>query len=189
MAFEYVAWEDEYEQEITYYGIDRNDCWEKVHNFIEDNFESGEAVFSRDIDVLTYFRKNKLGQYNVLVIEYLVSFFYNELDRRELRSWFVDLTEGIIKNKPKNSPMLIIISDVDSCNTGRDDFEMLEEEIKKAGLKISLRLKKRFQDHDFYTGFEQYESDRNLFEIPGNFPEDYCVAKYCKSAQLILEVR
>lgn len=36
----------------------------------------------------------------------------------------------------------------------------------------------------------RYGNNRNVFEreIPDNFLRDYCVAKYCESAQIILEV-
>lgn len=37
---------------------------------------------------------------------------------------------------------------------------------------------------------DQYRSNQNIFEseIPSRFIHDYCVAKSCESAQLILEV-
>lgn len=37
------------------------------------------------------------------------------------------LAKNIIRNKPQSSPLLIIINDVDSINTGRDSFPLFVE--------------------------------------------------------------
>ncbi len=98
------------------------------------------------------------------------------------------LANNIAKYKPQNSPMLIIINDVDSINTGRDAFPLFVNEIEKVGLNISMELRKRFKNHDYYENSEQYETKKNFFDIPENFISNYCVAISCESAQLILEV-
>ena len=186
MAFEYM----EYEQKVSYIGVDKNRYWKKIHNFIEKSFSNGRAQFRQEIDVLSYFDQNELKKCNVIIIQYLISFFYDTIGKSGIRKWFSQLAENIIRNKPESSPLMIIINDADSINTGRDTFSLFIEEIEKVGLEVSIELRRRFKEPDYYENSQRYRSDRNIFEneIPEDFITDYCVAKTCTSAQLILEV-
>ena len=105
-----------------------------------------------------------------------------------LKKWFRQLAYNIVKYKPKNSPVLIIINDADSIYTGRDALPVFVKEIEKAGMKVNYELRRRFKNHNHYEGSRQYETKSNIFDIPENFKEDYSVAITCESAQLILEV-
>ena len=98
--------------------------------------------------------------------------------------------ENIVRNKPENSPLLIIINDADSIYTGRDAFPLFVKEIERVGLCISIEKRRRFKNHNYYAESIMYRNNQNIFEreIPDRFIQDYCVAKYCESAQLILEV-
>lgn len=184
MAFEYM----EYEQEIFYCGLDINTYWRKIHNFIKSEYEEGEVRFFRDINVLTFFQNHTLENYNVIVIQYLISFFYDMIGAGGLKKWFRQLAYNIVKYKPKNSPMLIIINDADSIYTGRDALPVFAKEIEKAGMKVNYELRRRFKNHNHYEGSRQYETKSNIFDIPENLKEEYSVAITCESAQLILEV-
>lgn len=66
MTFEYMG----YKQKISYCGLDKNMCLEKIHIFIQDNYWGGKARFYRDIDVLTYFENYALEKCNVLIVQY-----------------------------------------------------------------------------------------------------------------------
>lgn len=184
MAFEYM----EYEQKISYCGLDINPYWEKIHNFIEEEYIEGKARFHRNIDVLSYFEDYTLEKCNVIIIQYLISFFYDTIGENGLKKWFRQLANNIVKYKPRKSPMLIIINDADSVYTGRDAFPIFVDEIEKVGLSVIDETRRRFKNHNYYEDSEQYETKRNIFYIPENFIEDYCVAITCESAQLILEV-
>lgn len=184
MAFDYMR----YRHKILYWGVDKNTYLEKIHNFIENEYGKDSVRFYRNIDVLTYFETHTLENCNILVIQYLISFFYNDIGVNGLKKWFEQLANNIVKYKTQNTPMLIVINDVDSINTGRDAFPLFVYEIEKVGLNISLELRKRFKNHDYYENSEQYETKRNVFDIPETFISNYCVAISCESAQLILEV-
>lgn len=185
MAFQYMN----YHQRLSYIGLDKNIYWEDIHNYIIDNFNEGKVSFKRDIDVLQCFDNLEIKKCNVITIQYLISFFYKNEGEEGLRRWFEKLVNAIVKNKPENSPMLIIINDVDSINTGRDAFLLFAEEIKRAGHTLSRILRKRFKPDNYYEDSEQYDSNINLFnEITDDFQRRYCVAVSCESAQLILEV-
>lgn len=118
MAFQYMN----YPQKLSYVGLDKNVYWEEIHNFIIDNYDDGKVQFLRNIDVLQYFDNREITKCNVIIIQYLISYFYSNVGVRGVRRWFSKLAQSIVKNKPENSPMLIIINDVDSINTGRDAF-------------------------------------------------------------------
>lgn len=186
MAFEYMK----YEKSISYIGLDKNEYWGKIHNYIEENFRNGRAQFINNIDVLTYFDLHGLDNCNVIILQYVISFFYDVVGRSGMQKWFSQLAENIVRNKPNDSPLLIIINDADSINTGRDAFPLFVEEIEKVGLTVSSELRRRFKEHNYYAGSIRHRSNRNIFErkIPSRFVNDYCVAKSCESAQLILEV-
>lgn len=185
MAFDYL----ELGKEINYRGIDINSSWEKIHSFIEGKFDTGKVRFFRGFDVLNFFTTNTLERCNVICIEYLVSFIYGRVGKSGIRNWFRQLAEQIVAHKMPDSPMLIIINDVDSVNTGRDSFVILREEIEALGLEVKSEFRRRFKDHNYYTGSVQYPSQKNFFAIPDAYREQYKVAIKCEAAQLILEVK
>ena len=100
MSFEYLG----YGEDVEYCGFDKNNYWEKVHNFIEDNFTEGTAEFYRDIDVLTYFDNNIYAECNVLIIQYLISFFYGKIGEKGLRKWFEQLVDNVVSYKSEDPP-------------------------------------------------------------------------------------
>lgn len=185
MAFQYMN----YPQYISYIGLDRNVYWEDIHNFIINDFDDGRVQFMRNIDVLHHFEDHAIEGCNVILIQYLISFFYSNVEYVGLRNWFARLAQSIVRNKPADSPLLIIINDVDSIHTGRDAFPLLVDEIERVGLTVNCELRRRFKNQGYFANSVQYATKRNIFEgIPNDFIEDYCVVLSCESAQLILEV-
>lgn len=145
------------------------------------------AHFERGVDVLTLFEKTSFEDCNILIIQYLISSFYNYVGKRGLQKWFFQIANNIVKYKPNNSPMLIIINDNDSCYTGRDAALMLVDEIRKVGFNV-IEKRMRFGSNNYYEDSIQYSSCNNYFHIPDQIKEDYLAAIKCGSAQLILEV-
>lgn len=163
--------------------------WEDIHNYIINNYDDGKVQFLRDIDVLNYFNEHKITKCNVIIIQYLISFFYSSQGEKGVRRWFSELAQSIVKNKPDDSPLLVIINDVDSINTGRDALPIFVEEIEKVGLDVNRELRRRFKSNNYFDGSIQYASKKNIFDcVSDEFQKDYCVALSCESAQLILEV-
>lgn len=185
MAFQYMN----YNQKISYVGLDKNVYWEDIHNYIINNYNDGKVQFLRDINVLNYFNEHKITKCNVIIIQYLISFFYSSQGENGVRRWFSELAQSIVKNKPDNSPLLVIINDVDSIKTGRDALPIFVEEIEKVGLDVNRQLRRRFKQNNYFAGSIQYASKKNVFDsISDEFQKNYCVALSCESAQLILEV-
>lgn len=173
---------------ISYIGFDKNPFWEKIHDEIKDRCTCGKVQFFRDVDVLEYFEDEKVPQCNILSIEYLISFFYRTVGEHGMKQWFHQLVNNIINRKPEDSPLLVIINDVDSINTGRDTFLYLRKIVEECGLRVSFERRMRFKDSAYYSNSVQYPSKQNKFELPQYVKENYCPAINCESAQLILEV-
>lgn len=85
--------------------------------------------------------------------------------------------------------MLIIINDADSINIGRDYFPLIRDSIEQQGIEIINEYRRRFKNHNYYSGSKMYNSQANCFDIPDNFGDKYKVAIRCEAAQLILEVK
>lgn len=184
MAFDYM----DYAQDISYIGFDKNPYWEKVHNEIEARYATGKVQLFRDVNVLDFFKAGSIPNCNVLSIEYLISFFFNSLGQYGVKQWFEQLVNQVIKFKPKDSPLLVIINDVDSIYTGRDTLLLLGSIVERSGLTVSYERRMRFKDTPYYPNSRQYHSKQNKFDIPQFVIDNYCPAIRCESAQLILEV-
>ena len=184
MAFDYIG----YSQKIQYVGIDNNPYWLKVHQEIQNQFPKGNVTFWNDVDVLSYFKEKRIPECNILIIEYLISFFYKEIRSFGVRKWFKELANNIVSLKPKDSPLLIIINDVDSINTGRDTFGIFKDEICSLGFNVQER-RMRFKEVEYFKGSTQYPEKKNKFSVPEDIVSQYKVALNCESVQLILEVK
>ena len=184
MAFDYLG----LSPKTKYMGLDINDSLEKVHTFISTQSSVEHIEYHRGYDVLEQFENCPITNCNTLIIEYLISFFYNKIGEEGLCLWFEQLVKQIMLNRAKDSPMLVIINDADSINVGRDAFPKLREAIERNGIKVLNEVRRRFKSHDHYLNSQQYYSCANKFHIPEGFSEKYKVAIRCESAQLILEV-
>lgn len=184
MAFDYMK----LPQQITYKGFDLNQSWEKIHNYITLSSPLMNIEYCRNCNVLTHFDKSPLENCNVIIIEYLISFFYNQIGVQGLKTWFDQLARQIVAHKPADSPMLIIINDADSCNVGRDSFPLMRTSIEQQGMVVANEYRCRFKEENYYAYSIKYPTQRNYFYIPEDFGEKYKVAIKCESAQYILEI-
>lgn len=181
MAFDYILDSDE---KIIYHGVDINTYWNDIHAKISEvyPYASFTTGFNVKCDIPTLSNES----YNVEIIEYLISYLYS---RRTtvVSKLFDDLIECIVSNKSHDSPMLIIINDVDSINTGRDEFVKLANKLNQLRYNISVQ-KLRFKVDSYYSNSILHSSNQNLFNCSWEFQQKYCVALRCESAQLIIEI-
>lgn len=173
---------------VRYCGIDINHSWEAIHNFIEQQYGNDTVVFNRGVDVREYFMTNTIPNVNILCIEYLISIFFEEIGEAGVRRWFENIAENIVAHKLPDTPMLIIINDVDSYKTGRDTFRILKEVLENRGFNILSERRLYFSDRSYYPDAKKHLSSRNCFVIPNDFVNTYHVAIRCSAAQLLLEV-
>ena len=181
MAFDYCFDSDE---EIHYHGVDINTYWDDIHSKISELYP--HASFTTDFDVKRDIPTLSSESYNVVIIEYLISYLYSR-GSSVVTDLFDDLIQYIVANKPQNSPMLLIINDADSIRTGRDEFIKLVQKLDKKGYKATFEPM-RFKDHQHYPYSEMYPSKNLLFNCSWDFQQEYCVPLSCESAQLIIEI-
>lgn len=122
---------------IFYYGYDRNTRWKDIHNFIEeqtDGTKNIEAVFERK-DIFDVLDNNDISDcgFNVIFIQYLISHLFNTNQIWMIDKLYKGLIHNVISKKPKNSPFLIVINDIDSCNKGRPYFHELLDYLEDFG--------------------------------------------------------
>lgn len=172
------------DDDIYYHGVDINTYWDDIHSKISELYP--HASFTTNFDVKRDIPTLRNESYNVVIIEYLISYLYSRFSS-VVSNLFDDIIEYIVSNKPHDSPMLIIINDVDSINTGRDTFKRLAEKLEDLGYDITVQ-KFRFKSDAYYSGSTQYPSNQNLFECVWEFQQKYCVALRCESAQMLIEI-
>lgn len=59
---------------------------------------------------------------NVIVLQYVISHFYNSGQIGEIESFFEKLVQNIILHKEQGKPLVVLINDVNSNNRGRRLF-------------------------------------------------------------------
>ena len=83
--------------------------------------------------------------------------------------------------------MLIIINDVNNTDLVTGVFEGFSSKLQTNGYEIDVK-KYRFNNSSYYKESILRGSNYNLYDIPKNIKDNYCVAIKCKSAQLIIEI-
>lgn len=190
MALERYCHEISYDKKISYLGIDVNKRWKRIHDQIDayrtstirqTKFKYWDAV-TKDFSV---------SDANVVVLQYVISHFYNTGQIGKIQVFFEKLVDTIISRKQVGVPMVILINDVNSVNRGRDFFADLVEKLKDAELHGSYR--QFYFDykikHDAQRYGEKHESREVLFRLPNSFDNIYYPWKDCSSAQLLIEVQ
>lgn len=190
MALEFYRKKYKLDVPIIYWGFDKNNLWEKTHNEIIEYGKKNdiEAIFEYE-DVVKYFNEYYIEGINIIILQYVISYFYNTNQIDAIDNFFEDLID-VIKMKNKGEKLLIIINDVNSCYRGRDYFLNLYEKIKKHDFHGCV--KKKYFDYNIKNCHqrygESYEFYDNLHAIKNGIRERYNTAIKCSSAQLIIEV-
>lgn len=122
---------------VFYKGYDRNPLWEDIHNCIEE-YANASSWLDADLyqeDIFEVFDEGmpKDEEYNVVVIQYLISHLYNTDQIDDINLLYQGIINLLSYNRLDNSPFLIIINDIDSCNKGRDKFHILLNMLERAG--------------------------------------------------------
>lgn len=132
MAFEEIG----KGKNIYYNGYDRNHLWETIHNRIKEYTVTTPNITTElcreDIFVVLSDGRLARTHYNVVVIQYLLSHLYNTNQEHLTLDLFQGIIDNIISNRSQDSPFLIIITDIDSFNKGRNKWysflDMLEKD-------------------------------------------------------------
>lgn len=175
---------------IFYKGYDRNLLWEDIHDVIEEYTEGTWDITSKFVrkDIFDVFAegKPKRRNYNVLVIQYLLSHLYNTRQDNLIDDLFDAIIENVLPRYVPGSPFLIIITDIDSMNKGRNTWYRLLDKLEDAGCYGHAIAKSAFPAGDL--GAERW-SNHKMSPVFGNI--SYCYIQNpdeSTGAQLIIEL-
>lgn len=133
MAFEEIA----EEKRIYYKGYDRNPLWEEIHDQIQQYAAdtSNLHVKLRQYDIFDVFAEGKPQhrRYNIVIIQYLLSHLYNTGQSSRIQKLFDCIIENLLANRYIDSPFLIIITDIDYWDKGRNTWYTLLDKLEDAG--------------------------------------------------------
>ena len=193
MAFEAYVNETGNAKRIQYYGIDRNNLWEPIHQDIDSycqNCTTNMKVSFAYKDAIDYFNKKTIKGTNVIVIQYLISHLYNTNQILKINSFYDSMIQNIIKYRQINKPCVILINDVNSCYRGRNYFCNLCNKLSENDLHGLTSM--YYFDYNIQNEKQKYgiphTSNSILFNIPKDF-ECYEPWKACSSAQLLIEIK
>lgn len=190
MALEKYCSQCEDSKTISYYGIDVNTRWKPIHQIIDDY--SGEIIKKTTFDyfdAVSEFDDRIIKHANVLVLQYVISHFYNTNQISEIEDFFTCIVSNIIAHKQKNNPLVVLINDVNSNNRGRDYFMVLIDKLKAENLHGHVS---RFYfdyriTHEGQRYGTKHPDNKILYKIPDKF-RLYEPWEQCSSAQLLIEI-
>ena len=189
MAFEKYCHEKDYDKTVSYTGIDKNEKWKSVHEQIEHYSTKTlkeTKFFYKDAVTENY----NMPNVNVIVLQYVISHFYNTGQIEQISGFFDKLVDNIIKHKEQGSPLVILINDVNSNNRGRDYFQLLVSKLNEQG--FTQNSQRFYFDYNIQNDFQRYgirhDSNKLVYTIP-SYLENYQPWKSCSSAQLLIEVQ
>jgi hypothetical protein len=190
MAFEQIA----AGKRINYHGVDKASGWDAVHNYIEWKTGDGNiSAYFENVDIYDLLSENEglPKLYNVVILQYLIAghIYSNRAERiEELYNGIID---NLVSNKRPDSPMLIIVNDIDHKSWICDYFNLFIQKLRKAGFAVSS-AKRHFEKRDDgeNNGSVLHKSSANKFLklISSEQRDKYNAHAPCSAAQLIIEV-
>lgn len=191
MAFEQYTYEMNDSKRISYLGFDINDLWKPIHNKIKE-YQSPKIIKTRFKyeDVIPFFDECTIREANVIVLQYVISHFYNTGQIEAVQQFFSDLIKNVIETRKDGDPFVILINDVNSCNRGRDYFEDLVNILKNHnyhGQYSCFYFDYRIQNY-FQRYGEKHRRNNTLFDLDKIDLDIYEPWMECSSAQMLIEI-
>ncbi len=188
MAFERYCHEKSYDKKVSYIGIDVNERWQSIHKQIESyRTKTLYKTQFRYMDAVT--EEINISHANVIVLQYVISHFYNTGQIGEIENFFENLVQNIIVRRQQGKPLVVLINDVNSNNRGRDCFTKLAKILDGVGLKENSQG--YYFDYYIQNDFQRYGIRHESKEVLYNIPKELDVYEpweFCSSAQLLIEV-
>ena len=191
MAFNQIA----ESKKISYHGVDIAAKWKDLHDFIARNADNTDVDFERQdiyamLDEVST-TKALHGSYNVLVLQYMIAGHIYSDRAEKIDFLFDEIIDKLIAKKPKASPFLLIINDIDHKSWITDYFNLFVKKLRKRGFEFGYN-KRHFKPREDgeNAGSKLYASRVNRFTsiIPTEHREKYNAHAPCSAAQLIVEV-
>lgn len=191
MAFEEYINDTGEEKTISYFGVDKNELWRPIHDEIDKYRNSiiKKTQFKYE-DAIPYFNEHSIAATNVLMLQYIISHFYNTDQIEIIDDFYDNLIKSIIKHKDAGTPFVIIINDVNSNNRGRDFFIDLCK--KLAGSDLKGTYSQYYFNYRIQNEHQRYGTMHThnglLFDIPDKLSK-YQPWRECSSAQMLIELK
>lgn len=190
MALEQYLIKNNIYKSIHYWGIDLNYRWQTIQNKIYE-YSCNHNYITRYIcdDVTTLFLHTNYKNFNILVIQYLISYFYNNNDINEITEFYKALISNVIRYMLPHS--VIIINDVNSNRRGRDYFMLLSNMLTSSGIN-NIAHKRYFNygiKNEYMCYGTVYPTINILYDNISENIQFYNPWEVCSSAQLIIELR
>jgi len=192
MAFEKYCEEKETPQSIAYVGFDKNELWSPIHKKIKKYAENKDnmRVRFKDEEIFDYLGRKPVPRVNVLIMQYVISHFYNTEQIGQIEIFFDELVDNIVKHKETDNPLVIIINDVNSCYRGRNYFEEFVQKLEEEG--VNCTSQGYYFDYCITNVNQRYgkkhEKKDICFTMQGGL-EEYEPWEKCSGAQMLIEVR
>lgn len=192
MAFEKYCEEKETPQTIAYVGFDKNELWRPIHQEIEEYVKNKDnmRVKFRDEEIFDYLDRKSVSRVNVLILQYVISHFYNTEQIGQIETFFEELIDKIVRYKEKDKPLIIIINDVNSCYRGRNYFEKFVQKLKQE--EMDCTSQGYYFDYCITNDNQRYGKKHEKKDICFTMQrglEEYEPWEKCSGAQMLIEVR
>lgn len=192
MAFEAHIQNNDYDKTVTYRGIDNNPLWMPVHNQIQQ-YRSNIITYTnlQTEDVFEFLEHYAVGDINVLVLQYIISALYLANGQDPINRLFDLAIESVVMHRNPAEPFVIIISDVNSNNLGRDLFVNMRDKLSEAGYHGKCNGF-YFDGRHIHNNFQRYGTKHDTsVAMPADMAEKYQQYEpwqFCTSAQLLIEI-
>lgn len=191
MAFEQYVRETDSSKRISYTGFDINELWKPIHDKIKDYHcsEIIQTIFKYE-DVIEFFDSGIVSKVNIIVLQYVISHFYNTGQITQILGFFNNLVKNVVKNRSDDEPCVILINDVNSCNRGRDFFKQLVTSLQNQefhGTGHCYYFEYRIQN-EYQRYGEMHTNNSVLFDLDNIDLSIYEPWKECSSAQMLIEI-
>ena len=190
MALEQFCHENGPGKTISYFGIDVNKRWKRIHDMVGSyKTTTVEKVQFEYLDVVA--EDCTVREANVVILQYIISHFNNTGQIEQINKFYQKLIDNIVSNKQSDVPMVILINDANSVYRGREHFEDLVDRLVRSGFHGN-RWKYYFDYnivHPAQRYGEKHASLETFFRSPKEFDNIYQPWHECSSAQLLIEVQ
>lgn len=191
MAFEQYVFETNQHKKIRYLGIDVNSLWQPIHkrimHYSSDAIKGVNFVYN---DALRYLNAHTIPKTNVIILQYVISHFYNTGQINQIQHFFAYLVKNVVEKKKNDEPLIIFINDVNSCNRGRNYFEDLVKVLGEN--RFNGRYGQFYFDYRIQNGFQRYGEkhlgNNTLFNLSEFDLDIYEPWEKCSSAQMLIEI-
>lgn len=187
-AFENYLCKNNFSIPVNYLGIDINQRWKDKHNFIKDYFSSTSYTTKYIYtDVIEFFKNHNAIDKNILILQYLISHFYNTGKLTAVNEFYKNLVQNVIQKMQPHS--IIIINDVNSNRRGRDLFLRFSDILLKFNIKHTYSC--RYFEYNILNDYQRYGikyPNKDILTWPAPNLARYNPWTVCSSAQLIIEL-